>query len=613
MHYITLIIITILFISAPSFAESTLINEPVSPNKPTQAMVSTYYGLAMHGNAKYHDNFEHLDYVNPDAPKGGSIRYSAIGTFDSVNPYAIKGKAAKGLQLYYDRLMARVWDEPFTMYPLVAEKVEIPEDRSSFTVHINPNARFHDKTPITAEDVLFSFETLRDHGRPNMRSRYSLVKTARITNEHTVHFEFGEGYDRETVMILAMMPVLSKAWWENREFNASTLDIPLSSGPYKISEIDPGRRIIYERDPDYWAKDLPVNVGHYNFDTITYDYFRDDLVALQTFKSGDIDLRTESDAGKWIAQYNLAEDSDIIKEQIAHQRPERVRSLIFNTRRPPFDSRDVRQALSLLFDFHWVNKNLYHDQYQRIQSYFPNSILEASGKPTEEEIELLSKWKKDLPPEVFKDKWTAPSAKNPRELRPLLKKADKLLTQAGWIAKKDKRFFKNNPAQTLSFEILTGSPESEKIILHYIRSLKRLGIEARIRVMDSTAFQDRLRNYDFDMLDYYWQNSLSPGSEQSLYWSCKAASEPSRWNFAGICSDAVDGLAKGIADAKTYNELKTHAHALDRILTWQYYAVPLYYAGHDNVAYRDYIQRPQKTPIYGMVLETWWAKPSSDE
>ena len=281
MHYITLIFITILFISAPSFAESPLINEPVTPNKTVKPEVKTYYGLAMHGNAKYPDDFKHLDYVNPNAPKGGSIRYSNDGTFNSINPYAIKGKAARGLQLYYDRLMARVWDEPFTMYPLIAEKVEIPEDRSSFTVHINKKARFHDGSPITSEDVLFSFETLRDHGRPNMRRIYSLVETAEIINTHTIHFEFGEGYDRETVMILAMMPVLSKAWWDGRTFNASTLDIPLSSGPYKITAIDPGKKITFERDPNYWAKDLPVNVGHFNFDTVSYDYFRDDIAALQ--------------------------------------------------------------------------------------------------------------------------------------------------------------------------------------------------------------------------------------------------------------------------------------------------------------------------------------------
>ncbi|MEC7028502.1 MAG: extracellular solute-binding protein, partial [Pseudomonadota bacterium] len=300
----------------------------------------------MHGQPKYGVDFDHLDYANPDAPKGGTLKQAALGTFDSLNPYAIKGKAAEGMSYFYDTLMQRVWDEPFTMYPLIAETVEIPEDRSSIAVHVNPNAKFHDGTSVTAEDVLFSFETLRENGRPNMRSIYKLVDEAKIIDDRTVYFHFGEGYDRETVMILTLMPVLSKAWWEGREFDASLLEIPNSSGPYKIAEVEPGRRIVYERDPNYWGKDLPVNRGHYNFDKVIYDYYRDDTVALEAFKSGDLDFRREGNAGKWATAYNFPAIAagDITKAEIKHGRPEKVRALIFNTRRAPFDDPKVREA-----------------------------------------------------------------------------------------------------------------------------------------------------------------------------------------------------------------------------------------------------------------------------
>lgn len=301
------------------------------------ARAETLYGLAMHGAPKYERGFDHLDYANPDAPKGGHLKMTAIGTFDNLNPYAIKGKAAQGLNLYYDRLMARVWDEPFTMYPLIAESVEIPEDRSAITVHINPAARFHDGSPVTADDVIFSFETLRDHGRPNMRSIYRLVKTAEKRDDLTVHFAFGEGYDQETVMILAMMPVLSKSWWQEKSFDSTTLTPPLSNGPYRISEVNPGRSITYERVEDYWAANLAVNKGHYNFDKITYFYFRDDMVAFEAFKAGNADLRRENSAALWARQYDFpaVKKGDVITAEIEHGRPERVRALIFNTRRPP--------------------------------------------------------------------------------------------------------------------------------------------------------------------------------------------------------------------------------------------------------------------------------------
>jgi len=557
----------------------------------------------MHGQPKYKATDEHLTYANPDAPKGGTLKHAAIGTFDTVNPYSIKGKAAQGLNLIYDRLMARVWDEPFTMYPLIAERVEVPEDRSSITVHINPEARFNDGSAITAEDVIYSFETLRDEGRPNMRSVYRLVEEVEKLGPLSVRFSLGEGYDRETVMILAMMPVLSKSYWSNtgKTFDSTTLDIPVTNGPYRIQNIEPGRRLILEKDPDYWAKDLLTNIGHNNFDTIIYDYYRDDTVAFEAFKAGEYDLRREWDAGQWASAYNFPAitQGKVVKEALPHARPERARGLIFNTRRAPFDDLRVRKALSLLLDFDWLNTNLFHGQYQRITSYFPNSELAAPDKPDEDELAILNQWKDELRPETF-GPLPSYSKGSPRQN---LREANKLLKEAGWevvngVLAKDGQPFK--------FEILLGAPEDEKIALHFKSALQRLGIKPTIRVLDSAAYRDRLNNYDFDMTVYFWRSSLSPGTEQVLYWSCEAGKQPARWNFPGICNPAIDALAASIATTKTREDLITRMHALDRLLLHGHYMIPLSYLGKDYVAYKANIHHPDKTPLYGMVLETWW-------
>jgi len=562
-------------------------------------------GLAMHGQPKYNSADTHLDYANPDAPKGGHLKTATIGTFDTLNPYSIKGKAAKGLNLVYDRLMARVWDEPFTMYPLIAEKIHIPEDRSAITVFINPKARFHDGSAITAEDVIFSFETLKTDGRPNMRQIYKLVNEIKKIDEHTVTFSFGEGYDEETVMIIALMPVLSKTYWENRTFDKTTLEKPVLNGPYRIKDFDPGRKITYERTPDYWAKDLLTNVGHHNFDEITYEYYRDDTVAFEAFKTGDISLRREWDAGKWASAYDFpaASDKRVKLESLKHGRPERARALIFNTRRAPFDDIRVRKALNLLFDFEWVNQNIFHSQYKRSNSFFPNSQLTAPSKPSEAELKILEPFKVKLAPEVFGSIPAQPTNTSAQERRANMRKANQLLQEAGWIIENGKRI-KNG--EVFSFEIIIDAPENEKIALHFKRALQKMGIDVLIRTLDAAAYRSRLNEYDFDMTLYYWLSSLSPGTEQNLYWSCKAAEEPSRWNYPGICNEAIDSLAGSIATSKTREELVTRMHALDRLLMHGHYVIPLYYGGLDYVGYWNPIQRPDKTPLYGMVMETWW-------
>lgn len=532
----------------------------------------------MHGTPKYTQESVNVAYTNADAPKGGTIKHAAIGTFDTLNPYSIKGKAAQGLNLVYDRLMGRVWDEPFSMYPLIAESYETDEERSYISFTINPDARFSDGSPITAEDVLFSFETLKNSGRPNMRRVYRIVKTAAITDDGAVRFDFGDGHDRETALIIAMMPILSKSYWGGREFDATTLEIPVTNGPYKIASIDPGRRIIYERDENYWAKDLLVNKGHYNFDTVVYDYYRDDMSAFQAFKAGDSDLRREYDAGKWESAYdgNLIESGIIIKEEIPHQRPERATGFIYNTRRAPFDDIAVREALALLMDHDWINANIFHGQYEQIRSYFPNSEFQALSKPRG--------------PETF-------------NLRESLRRARDILQNAGWKVENG-RMMKNG--KPLSFELLITSPEDEKIALNFKKNLQRLGITMNIRVMDDAAFRGRLNNYDFDMVSYFWQSSLSPGTEQILYWGCQAAKEPARWNFPGICDDEIEALASAVANTQDREELVKTMRALDAKLMAGHYMIPLFYRGSDYIAHKATIKRPQETPIYGAVVETWW-------
>lgn len=529
----------------------------------------------MHGQSKYGPNDTHLDYANPEAPKGGDIKMAATGSFDTLNPYALKGQAAQGLNLVYDRLMARVWDEPFTLYPLIAERVDVPEDRSSLTVHINPKARFHDRSPVTADDVIFSFETLRDLGRPNMRRIYKLVENVKKLDAHGVRFSFGEGYDRETVMIVAMMPVLSKTYWEGRDFEATLLEPPLLNGPYRIKEVHPGRKIVYERVKDYWAKDLLPNVGHYNFDTLTYDYFRDDTAALESFMKGDLDLRYEFNASKWETAYGT-DDPNLIKYEAPHQRPQRVKAMIFNLRRAPFDDLNVRQALALALDEEWIGKNIYYGKQRRIQSYFPNSVL-SRPLPPDEAVSYRMK----------------------------LRQAADLLKQAGWVIEDGKLVKDGKP---FHFEIILNAQEDEKIALNFKKALERLGISMDIRVLDSATFQKRSGDYDYDMVLHYWQNSLSPGTEQMLYWGCDAAGRPAGFNYSGICDPQIDTVAASIADARDYNELTRRARHLDMLLWDKTLSIPLFYSPVDYIAYHPPLSHPSVTPIYGSVLESWWTE-----
>ncbi len=544
----------------------------------THASANKKFGLAMHGEPALTENSAHFPYAKPDAPKGGKLIRAATGSFNTLVPYTIKGSSASGLGLITDSLMARSWDEPFTMYPLIAKSYDIATDRSWISFTLDPRARFHDGSQITTDDVLFSFKTLKASGRPNMRSIYKIVNNVEIPHKNTIKFTFGKGYDQETALILSMMPILSKSYWSDKEFDKTTLVPPLTNGAYKIKNLDAGRSITYERVKDYWAAKTISQTGMHNFDEVTFQYFRDQGVALEAFKAGEISIRHEPSISRWANSYNIpaVKSKDIIMQSIAHQRPEKAKGLIFNARRAPFNNIKLRQALALLFDGDWISKNIYYGEYQRINSYYPNSELSASA-----EIK---------------------SSLTPRQKK---REAYKLLKEAGWIIKNGKAIH-NQTSEHLSFEILLSAPEEEKIALTFKNTLQKAGIDVKIHVMDSAAYRARMNDYDFDMTIYHWQSSLSPGTEQLLYFSCKAANEPARWNFPGICAPEIDALAGAIAQSKTRKELISITRKLDKKLMDGVYMIPLFFQGADNYVYWKPISHPAKSSLYGAVIESWW-------
>lgn len=573
----------------------------------TDSLPPPVHALAMHGAPKYAADFKHLDYANPDAPQGGILHQAVTGHFDTLNNHIIQGRAAAGLALTQDSLMMRVWDEPFTLYGLVAKTIQIPPDRSFIIFNLDPQARFHDGRPMSVEDVIFSYESYRKYGHPVRRRVYGMVEKVTKTGDHSIRFDFGEGHDAETALILAMMPVLPAHYWtaEGRDISKTTLTPPLGSGPYKIAAVEAGRSITYQKVPDYWGRDLPVNAGHYNFDKVIFSYYRDDDIAFEAFKSGAYNLRRESDIGKWMTGYDIpaVKDGRILVRAITHERPERVRSLVFNTRRPVFADRRVRQALSLMFDFDWLNKNLFYGAFKRIDSFFPNSELAARDLPQNAERDALTIYKEHLPLELFTTPYTPDDG---GDRRSNMRKALKLLDDAGWHVINQKLVRKEDGAP-FRFEILLQTQEEKKIALGFAQSLERLGISVSLRQVESAQYQGRLESFDYDMVFFTWFNSLSPGNEQLNYWGSAAADMKGSRNYPGVKNPAIDALAKSIAQAPDRAALVTQTRALDRALLWGYYTIPLYYLGKDLVAHDAHLSSSPNVPTYGTVIETWWS------
>ncbi|MBF0249776.1 MAG: ABC transporter substrate-binding protein [Alphaproteobacteria bacterium] len=565
------------------------------------------HGLAMHGTVKYGPDFKHFDYVNPDAPKGGTIRYGAEASFDSLNGFIAKGESAAGLGMLYDSLLASSADEPFSAYGLLAERFEMPDDRSWVTFHLRPEARWHDGKPVTAEDVKWTFETLTTKGDPSYRFYYADVDRVEVVDERTVTFVFKPTENRELPLIVGQMSILPKHYWDGRDFERTTLEPPLGSGAYRIATFEAGQFIEYERVGDYWGRGVPVNVGMNNFARIRYDYFRDANVLVEGFKGGVIDFRAENNSKIWATGYDMPEIERgmLKKETIGHQRPQGMQGYVFNTRRDQFNDPRVRQALAHAFDFEWSNKNLFYGQYTRSRSYFDNSELAATGLPSAAELEILEPYRGRVPDDVFTKAYAPPATDGDGRIRANLKIADDLLKAAGWTIKGKDRV-NETTGQTLAFEILLVSPAFERITLPYVKNLERLGVQARVRTIDSAQYIERVRTFDFDMLVTSWGQSLSPGNEQRNFWGSSSAVEPGGRNYAGIRDAVVDELVEKVISAPDREALVNRVRALDRVLQWGHYVVPHWHIPYDRVIYWNKFSRPETVPMQGAQIGAWW-------
>jgi len=575
------------------------------------ATAAPEHAIAMLGAPKYAADFTHFDYVNPDAPRGGTLRLHALGSFDSLNPYIVRGKKAAGIHhgsgMYFETLATRARDEPFTLYGLIAQTIETPDDRSWVEFTLRPEAKFSDGTQITVADVIFSWEILKEKGLPNARATWSRIAEVTETGPRRVRFTFADDADRELPLLIAgFMPVLSADWWAIRNFDDTTLEPPLASGPFTVAEIDPGRSLTFRRNPDYWGRDLAVNAGRHNFETLRYDYFRDASVALEAFKAGDYDLRFEGDATRWATQYDFpaVRDGQVVRDVIETGVPSGLDALTFNLRKAKFSDIRVREALTLAFDFEWINKSLLHDGYARTASMFTGSDIAASGPPEGAELALLEPWRGKIPDAVFGPAYRPPATDGRGRPRANLKRAAALLDAAGWNVADGKRVDANGAP--LQIEITIRRPSNEKIALAFARNLERLGITATVRLVESAQFQGLIDTYDFDMVFGFWGVSLSPGNEQQNYWGAQTANLPGGRNWAGVADPAIDAMIDALGAAKTREALVAAARALDRILMWSHYVLPLYHDPGQRIAHWRHIARPTVIPVYGLQIETLW-------
>lgn len=568
------------------------------------------HGIAMHGETAYQEDFSHFDYVNPDAPKGGTLRMAVVANgFDSLNPFVIRGVAAAGVSTYvYDTLMASSDDEPFSAYGLIAESLETPEDRSHVTFNLRPEARFQDGEPITAEDVAFSFEILTTSGHPFYRNYYADVSNVTIENEHRIRFDFGETNNRELPLILGQMPILPAHYWEGREFDQDGLNIPVGSGPYKVGHFEAGRSITFERIKDYWGEDLGVRKGRFNFDAVRYDYYSDDTVALEAFKAGNYDFRLESSAKNWATAYegDKFASGKIIAETIDHQRPVGMQAFIFNTRKDKFSHPKVREAIGHAFDFDWANRNLFYGQYRRTTSYFENSELASSGLPEGEELEILEPLRDQLPPAVFDQVYAPPSTTEDNSLRDNLRRAVGLFGEAGYAIKNGK-MTNTETGQPLTFEVLLHQKNFERIVLPFQANLEKLGIDVSVRLVDTNQYIQRVRSYDFDVITQVLPQSDSPGNEQREYWHSDNVDVTGSRNYMGVNDPVVDKLVNLVIQSPDRDALVQRVKALDRVLLHSHYVVPQWHLDVDRIAYWKSLERPEQTPKNGVDLTNWWA------
>ncbi|RIA55294.1 extracellular solute-binding protein [Dichotomicrobium thermohalophilum] len=569
------------------------------------------HGLSAFGELKYPPDFKHFDYVNPDAPVGGSL--SMIGTagvitFNSFNPFIIKGDAAQGMALLFDSLMTRAYDEPDAVYGLVAHSAKLEPDRSGVTFYMRPEAEFADGSPVTAEDVVFTYETLKRNGRPIYNAMLRDVEKAEALDDHTVRFTFNAPGKRRLPMMIAELPILSKAYYQEQPFNQSTLEPPLGSGPYEVVDFKQGRFVTLRRREGYWGWHLPVNQGRYNFGELRYEYFRDRTAELEALKAGEFDLREEFTSKSWATEYDIQQvrSGQMKLLTLEDGRPSGAQGFFINTRREKFADRRVRLALDYAFDFQWTNKHLFYGLYERTASYFENSALKAQGKPSEAELALLEPYRDQLPESVFEDAYVPPKSDGSGRDRRLLRQASRLLNEAGWVIR-DGRRVNAETGEPLEIEFLIFSPTFERVIGPYVKNLEMIGIDARIRRVDPSQFQERMKSFDFDITTQRFVLNQTPGPELRNYFGSDAAGAKGSFNLAGVSSPVVDALIDEVLAAETREEMQTAARALDRVLRAGHYWVPQWYKTSHHLAFWNKFSWPETKPPYDRgVIETWW-------
>ena len=572
------------------------------------------HAIAMHGAPALPEGFTRLPYANPAAPKGGRLVQGVLGTFDSLNPLIVKGIAPPSIRGYVvESLMARGYDEPFTLYGLIARSVETDPQRSYVTFHLDPAAKFSDGKPVTAEDVIFSWQLLRDKGRPNHRTYYAKVAKAEAIGEQAVRFDLSGSDDRELALILGLMPVLAKHAVKPETFEETSFHAPLGTGPYVVGEVDPGKSVTLKRNPDYWGRDLAINRGLWNFDEVRFDYYREANSHLEAFKRGLYDLRIEHDPGRWQTAYDFAavRDGRVLKEALPTGVPKASTYFVFNTRRAVFSDIRVREAISLLFDFEWINHGYFFDLYRRSASYFDDSELSSHGRPADQrEKALLAPFTEAVRADVLDGTWSPPVSDGSGRDRVTLKRALDLFAAAGYELR-GTELVERKSGRPLTFEILVTARDEERLALLFSQSLKRAGIAARVRVVDAVQYEGRRLTYDFDMIENRWDQSLSPGNEQAFYWGSAAADQPGTRNYMGVKSPAVDTMIAALLKAQDRGDFVSAVRALDRVLISGFYVIPLFYLPAQWIARWTTIGRPAATSLYGYLPETWWREPKT--
>ncbi len=565
----------------------------------------------MHGEPKYANGISVLPYVNPDAPKGGRLSVGVVGTFNSLNPLIYKGDSAWGVREYvYESLMARASDEPFSLYGLIAETIDVPDDRSSVTFQLRPEARFSDGAPITPEDVLFSHALLKEHGWHFMRTSYSRVKSATKVGEHGVRFEFEPGGDRELALIMGLMPIVPRSRTNPDTFEQTTLTLPVGSGPYVVSRVEGGRSIVYTRNPAWWAKDLPIMRGRFNFDEIRVEYFRAGASQFEAFKAGEIDVFTEEDSSRWARGYDFpaVADGRVVKAELPTRLPAGMTALVFNTRRPLFQDRRVRQALILAFDAEWINAALFGNLYKRTQSFFERSALSSVGVPMDtEETRLLAAYPGAVTPAIADGTYRLPETTGTGNNRANQTAALALLREAGYELR-NHRLVHAATGKPFAFEVLINSQRQARLLLAYARALDLIGISMAIREVDDAQYEQRLKSNDFDMVQAFWSASLSPGNEQWNRWGSASADTVGTRNYAGVKNPAVDAMITAMVGAREAATFVSAVRAFDRVLRSGDYVIPLFYAPKLWVAYWTHLKAPAEGPNSGLDLDTWWTR-----